>query len=114
MSNIVELSPSNFEEEVIGSEIPVLVDFWAPWCMPCKMMEPVIEAMAKRFEGRIKVGKVNTDDHPSIASRYNVFGIPTVILFKNGQEIERVVGFISEKALASKVEPFLLDKGENG
>jgi len=109
MLNITELDSSNFEEEVIKSEIPVLVDFWAPWCMPCKMMEPVVEAVARRYEGRLKVGKVNTDDHPSIAAKYNIFGIPTIILFKDGHEVERIVGFVSEKSLASKVEP-LLDK----
>lgn len=90
---VIDLNDKNFEENVLKSSLPVLVDFWAPWCGPCQMAGPVIEELAKENEGKIKVGKVNVDESPQIAAKFGIMSIPTVILFKEGKEISRKVGF---------------------
>ena len=90
--DLVEFTDSNFEEEVINSDKPVLVDFWAEWCGPCRMLTPKIEQMAKDFDGRVKVGKLDTDANRDTAMKYGISAIPTVILFKNGQPAQRIVG----------------------
>ncbi len=92
MSEII-LRADNFEQEVLNSKIPVLVDFWASWCGPCRMLAPVIEEIAKEYEGKIKVGKVNVDDEGELALKYNIVSIPTVILFKDGIKADKFVGF---------------------
>lgn len=104
---VLELNETNFEVEVLQSSIPVLVDFWATWCMPCRMMAPVVADIAREWTGRVKVGKVNTDDAPSLAMRYGVHAIPTLILFRNGQEIERVVGYVPKKTLEERLRKVL-------
>ena len=92
MAEII-LTSDNFESEVIASEIPVLVDFWATWCGPCKMLGPVISQIADEYEGKVKVGKVNVDDEEELAMRFGIESIPTVLLFKNGEVVEQSLGF---------------------
>ena len=91
------LTKNNFEEEVIKSEVPVLVDFWATWCGPCRMLSPVIEEIAKEYEGKIKVGKVNVDEQMGLAIKYRVEVIPTLIMFKNGEIEKRTTGFFEKE-----------------
>ena len=89
----VELTLTNFEDEVAKSEVPVLVDFWATWCGPCRMIAPEVEALAEEFDGKIKVGKVNVDDEQELAVKYGVSSIPTLILFKNGEVAAKSIGY---------------------
>lgn len=100
----VELTAENFESEVLQSDQPVLVDFWAVWCAPCRMIAPIVEEIAADYEGKIKVAKLNVDDHGQIAARYNVRGIPTLLLFQNGQVAEQMVGAGSKKSIVNMVE----------
>lgn len=95
----IKLSTENFEKEVLKSEKPVLVDFYADWCGPCNTMAPVIEELAKELEGKVKVGKINVDENPDIAVEYNVMSIPTLIVFKNGKEEKRLVGLRNKEEL---------------
>ena len=97
----IKLSSENFEKEVLKSEKPVLVDFYADWCGPCNAMAPVIEELATEFDGKAKVGKINVDDNPNIAVEYNVMSIPTLIIFKNGKEEKRLVGLRDKEELLS-------------
>ena len=97
----IKLSTENFEKEVLKSEKPVLVDFYADWCGPCNAMAPVIEELAKELEGKVKVGKINVDENPDIAVEYNVMSIPTLIVFKNGKEEKRLVGLRDKEELLS-------------
>lgn len=98
------VTDDNFEQEVIGSAVPVLVDFWAPWCGPCRMVAPVVDEIAEQYEGKIKVVKVNTDDNPSVASKYGIRSIPTLMIFKGGQRVDMVVGAVPKTTLASTLE----------
>jgi thioredoxin 1 len=104
---VAEISSSNFDSEVVKSNLPVLVDFWAPWCGPCRMVSPVVEAISKDFEGKLKAVKVNTDENTEIAGQFGITGIPTLIFFKGGQEVDRVVGFMPKERLAEKVTSVL-------
>lgn len=90
--NVHEFSDANFKSEVLESDTPVLVDFWAPWCGPCRMLAPTIEELANNYQGSVKVGKLNTDENPDIASNYGISSIPTVLLFKGGQVVQSFVG----------------------
>jgi thioredoxin 1 len=101
--NIKEVSDSTFEQEVLQSEQPVLVDFWAAWCAPCRMMLPTVEAVAAEYKESATIVKLNVDDNPSISQRYGIKGIPTMILFRGGKEEERVVGATSKEALSRLV-----------
>lgn len=94
----------NFDEEVLRADKPVLVDFFAEWCGPCKMLAPVIDELATEMEGEVLIGKVNVDEAPDVAGRYGVQSIPTLILFKKGEEVDRMVGFQSKEALKAKLE----------
>ena len=95
----IKLSTENFEKEVLKSEKPVLVDFYADWCGPCNTMAPTIEELAKELEDKVKVGKINVDENPDIAVEYNVMSIPTLIVFKNGKEEKRLVGLRNKEEL---------------
>ncbi len=98
-----ELTESNFENEVIKSKLPVLVDFWAEWCGPCKMIAPVIEELAKEYEGKLLVGKVDVDGNQQIAMKYGIRSIPTLLVFKDGKVVEQIVGAAPKKMLAEKL-----------
>ena len=96
---ILELTDSEFEKDVLKATKPILVDFWAPWCGPCRTLAPIVAELAKQFAGRISVGKMNVDDHPQTPGRFSVSGIPTLILFKDGEAVEQVVGLVARPAL---------------
>lgn len=104
MSAVVEVNDGNFDEEVIQSDVPVLVDFWAPWCGPCKAIGPVIEELAAEYGDKLKVVKVNVDENKEAAMRYNVRGIPNLIFFKNGEAQNQIVGAVAKQELAKAVE----------
>jgi thioredoxin 1 len=93
-----------FTEKVLNATVPVLVDFWAPWCGPCKMVAPELEAVAADYEGKALVAKVNVDDNPQLSSQYSVSGIPTMLVFKNGKEVNRIVGFRPRKDIGAVID----------
>ncbi len=98
---------NNFDADVLKSDIPVLVDFWATWCAPCKMLAPTIDAIADEFDGKLKVGKVNVDDNPGTPGTYGVRGIPTVILFKGGKVVDQIVGNVPKSQLEALIKKAL-------
>jgi thioredoxin 1 len=101
---VTEVSDSSFEKDVLQADRPVLVDFWAAWCAPCRMLEPTVDAVAEKYAVNARVVKVNVDDNPSISQRYGIKGIPTLILFKGGKEEERVVGATSKEAISRMID----------
>lgn len=105
--NVLELTDSNFETAVLKSDKPVLVDFWAVWCGPCRQVAPIVEALAGKWGDRVSVAKLNVDDFGSIAERYGIMSIPTLMLFKGGQVVERIVGVAPQASLEKKFEPYL-------
>ncbi|MBX3442262.1 MAG: thioredoxin [Planctomyces sp.] len=105
--NVLDVTDSTFDQEVLKSAQPVLVDFWAPWCGPCKMLSPTVEAIANDYAGRVRVVKVNTDDSRQAAMNYRIEGIPTLLLFKDGQPVERVVGLTPKDRLAATLDKHL-------
>ena len=107
MGSIDTLTDSTFDEEIAGSSEPVLVDFWAEWCGPCKMIAPVLEEIAGEHPGKIRIVKLNVDDNPSAARRYDVMSIPTLIVFKDGQPAKRLVGAKPKGALLEELSEFL-------
>jgi len=107
MANIIQVGDDNFEAEVIRSKLPVLIDFWAPWCGPCKSIAPVIEELANEYEGKLKVTKLNVDDNPNTASRYGVRGIPNLLILKEGAVKEQVVGVVPKGRLVDAIEKIL-------
>lgn len=92
MANVLNVTDATFKDEVLGAGLPVLVDFWAPWCGPCKMVGPIVETLAAENEGKILVAKLNVDDNKNVATEYGIRGIPTLAFFKDGQEVKRIVG----------------------
>lgn len=104
----MQFTDQNFEQEVLKSNVPVLVDFFADWCGPCKMMEPIVEELAKELEGKsIKIGKLNVDEAPETAQKYNVMSIPTLIIFKNSEPVETLTGLQPKEALTEKLEKMI-------
>jgi thioredoxin 1 len=104
---VAEVTDNNFQAEVIESDVPVLVDFWAPWCGPCRMVAPVVEEIAKEREGELKVVKMNTDENQQTALQFNIMSIPTLILFRNGQPAKTVIGAYPKRRLEAELEPAL-------
>ena len=102
--NMVTLTKENFAQEVLQSYAPVLVDFWAEWCGPCKMMAPILDELADEYQGRVKIGKVNIDDHQSLATEYGIRAIPTLLLFHEGQVAEQIVGLRSKRDLKASFD----------
>lgn len=101
---VLELTDDNFEEQVLQSDQPVLVDFWAEWCMPCRMLTPIIEKLATKFDGRVRVGKLDTDANKDTAFKYSISAIPTVLVFKGGEVVHKFVGVSREEELAAELE----------
>jgi len=104
---VLAFTDGNFDSEVLQSNIPVLVDFWATWCAPCKAIAPVIDAIAQDYEGKIKVGKVNVDENPATPSKYGVRGIPTILLVKDGKVLDQVVGAVPKSQLEALIKKAL-------
>ena len=107
MSELLKITSENFEEEVLKSNVPVLIDFWAEWCGPCRMIAPIVEEIANTYDGKLKVAKLDVDAHGSIAQQYRILSIPTVIIFKDGQVASQIVGAVPKKEIVQQVEKAL-------
>jgi thioredoxin 1 len=103
----IQLGESNWNEEVLESDMPVLVDFWAPWCAPCRMVSPIVLELAQEYEGKIKVGQLNTDEESEIAIKYGIMSIPTLMFFKDGKAIDQVIGAVPKEYVEQKAEEVL-------
>ena len=101
---MLEVTQENFEKEVLNSDKPVLIDFWAPWCMPCKIIAPAVEKLAEELQGKVKVSKSNVDEAPAVATELSVMNIPTLVLFKDGKEVSRMIGVNSKEAIEAKIK----------
>jgi thioredoxin 1 len=108
----VQVTDSSFKQDVLESELPVLVDFWAPWCGPCRMVAPVVDEIAEQYDGQVKVVKLNTDENPSVASQYGIRSIPTLMIFKGGQRVDMVVGAVPKTTLANTLREVSLGVGD--
>ncbi|MDZ7292831.1 MAG: thioredoxin [candidate division KSB1 bacterium] len=108
MSKPIEITDTNFKQEVLESPIPVLVDVWADWCMPCRMIAPAVEAVAKQYAGKVKVGKMDADSNMT-PSQLGIRGIPTLLLFRNGQVVDRIVGAVPQQVIASHLDKLLVN-----
>jgi thioredoxin 1 len=104
MANVKEVSDTNFRSEVLNSTVPVLVDFWAPWCGPCRMVSPLVEELAGEFTGKMNFVKLNTDENPSTATSYGIRSIPTLMIFKAGQPVGQIIGFRPKAELKKQIE----------
>ena len=107
MSNEIQLTDANFEQEVLKSALPVLVDFWAPWCGPCKMIAPVIEELAAEYAGKVKVCKLNTDENPDAASNFKISAIPSILFFKGGKQVQEMVGLQPKEELKRHLDELI-------
>lgn len=105
--NLLEISTDNFKQEVLNSNIPVLVDFWAEWCMPCRMIAPIVDELAEDYKGKIKFGKVNVDNNTQLATELQILSIPVLILFRNGQPITRIVGANTKAHIRQEIDSAL-------
>ncbi len=107
MPTVMSVDESTFDAEILQAERPVLVDFWAPWCGPCRLVSPVVESIGAKHDGRITVAKVNTDENQQLAMRYSIFSIPTLIVFDRGREAARLVGYMPQEAMEERLAAFL-------
>jgi len=107
MSHPSDTSDATFETDVLGNDAPVLVDFWAPWCGPCRMVAPIVEELAEDYDGRVKFVKLNTDENPQVAGKYGIRSIPTLLVFKDGEPVSEIVGFRPKGELAKRLEEAL-------
>jgi thioredoxin 1 len=107
MSAATPVTDSSFEAEVLKSDVPVLVDFWAPWCGPCRMVAPVVDEIALQYEGQLKVVKINTDENPEVAGKFGIRSIPTLMIFKGGEKVDMVVGAVPKTTLAATLDKYL-------
>ena len=99
----VNVNETSFSKEVLESDVPVLVDFWAPWCAPCRMVAPVLEELAREYNGMVKIVKLNTDENQALAMKYNIMSIPSLLIFKNGEVVDQVVGAVPKQTIAAKL-----------
>lgn len=110
MSRVKEITDKDFEEKVLKSKVPVLIDFWAPWCAPCRMVAPVVEAVAEKMNGKLEVFKMNTDENMKTAAEYQIMAIPTLMVFFKGEEAERIIGFKPEKDIVEILSKYVEEK----
>jgi len=103
----IKVDDANFKQEVLESDIPVLVDFWAEWCAPCRMVAPAIEEIAKEYDGKLKVCKLNVDEASATASKYGIMSIPTLAVFKNGQVVDKLIGVVPKPQIEEKIKPYI-------
>ena len=108
MSNLINVDETNFEEVVLNAKTPVLVDFWAEWCGPCRMISPIIEQLSEEYEGKVLVGKVDVDANPEVSMKYGIRSIPTVLILRDGQIVDKQVGATTKKVLTDKIEAALV------
>jgi len=106
-TNVTTVTAVNFKQEVLQSTLPVLLDVWAAWCGPCRMIAPVLEQLAGEQVGKLKVGKLNSDENMALATELNIMSLPTLVVFKNGQEVTRLVGMMPKQAILSRIQPYL-------
>jgi thioredoxin 1 len=107
MSNEVVVTNDNFKQEVLESDVPVIADFWAEWCVPCRMVEPILEELAREYQGRLKVAKINVDEQGEIAAQYSIVSIPTLLVFKNGQIVKKQIGAVPKYVIESMIKEVL-------
>ena len=107
MADTIEITDSNFQEEVLNSDVPVLIDFWADWCQPCKMIAPVVQQIADEYEGKIKVGKLDVDSNAQTSMNYNIRGIPALLIFSDGKPVDHIVGAVPKSIIQKKIDEAL-------
>jgi thioredoxin 1 len=106
-AGMIEMTDTSFQQDALNAGTPAVVDFWAPWCGPCKMLTPILEELAKDYEGKVVFGKVNVDENPRVASQYGVLSLPTLLFIKNGNVVEQQIGALTKDALKAKIDSFL-------